>query len=653
MAFSQDGAFFVTGGGDSKATVWKTATRTQIVSFDGHTACVICVAYAPDGLHVASGSDDKRVCVWQPSSGERVHILDGHTDRVWSVAYSGDGRSILSATWKGEVKLWDATSGRCLLTLDQTDNWTDQVGISPDGSIIAHGEEASLSLYNVVSSSSEALEFPNDVKACVFSPDGRYVAARSYNLIRVWTWPERSVVRSIDVAEDLLSRLVFSPDGTLVGCGSTNGTVLLWPVASEDSPRTLQGHTNCVRDLAYSPDKSQAVSVADDGMIRVWDPTSSSIIAKEHSALESALPSLGPPRFALVRSGEHAIALLYLPALGIDAKHFPIGSQMPDGALTTTLFSDVVNAWDAALQVVEGWYGSTAAQAWKLLTGQRHFQSTSRPFAISSDSTLMAYPSPTSGSVVDVCDLRAATVVATLTGHAYDVLSIAFSPDKSRLATGSEDGSVKIWDTATGDFLCDHTEHCNRTRAVMFSPDGRLVASGSDDKTVRIFENATERVVRVLDSHRGYVVEVMFAADNIHLMALDDSHWVCIYNVETGERIREVSLSDDGWLHSPFFSPDGSGILVGDGGAPRTIPLWNPGTRIWPVYHITRDGWVYALSPGKTQRLCWLPPEWRTPVHSEGSMLYVGEGMFGPREKRRVIVLNMSRLLEYIDALDA
>ena len=92
VAFSQDGAFFVTGGGDRKATVWKTATRTPIVSFDGHTGDVNCVACAPDGQHVASGSDDRTVCVWQPSSGECVHILEGHTSRAFSVAYSGDGR---------------------------------------------------------------------------------------------------------------------------------------------------------------------------------------------------------------------------------------------------------------------------------------------------------------------------------------------------------------------------------------------------------------------------------------------------------------------------------------------------------------------------------------------------------------------------------
>lgn len=287
VAFSPEGSCFVTAGEDKKATVWKTAMRTPIMSFDGHTSRVYCVAYAPDGLHVASGSTDFKVCVWQPSTGECVHTLEGHASWVMSVVYSGDGRRILSATVYGEVKLWDTTDGCCLLTLVETGNWTSQVGISPDGGVIARGEGVSLRLHDVSSSTSEALEFPGAVEACVFSPDGRYIAARSKRIIQVWERAERSLVRSVKVSSDLTSRLAFSPDDTLVSCGSGDGFVWLWPVASQDSPHFLQGHTGEAHDLAYSPDRSQAISVADDG-IQVWDLTLilSSIPVREDVAFE-------------------------------------------------------------------------------------------------------------------------------------------------------------------------------------------------------------------------------------------------------------------------------------------------------------------------------------------------------------------------------
>lgn len=137
---------------------------------------------------------------------------------VLSVAYSGDGRRIVSATEGGEVKLWDATDGRCLLTLDQTGNETWQVGISPDGSVIARGDVASLRLHDVSSSSSETLEFPGTVEACVFSPDGRYIAARSERVVRVWTYPDKSLIRSVEDS-DYLSRRVDTCRSRCTVCG--------------------------------------------------------------------------------------------------------------------------------------------------------------------------------------------------------------------------------------------------------------------------------------------------------------------------------------------------------------------------------------------------------------------------------------------------
>lgn len=145
----------------------------------------------------------------------------------------------------------------------------------------------------------------------------------------------------------------------------------------------------------------------------------------------------------------------------------------------------------------------------------------------------------------------------------------------------------------------------------------------------------------------------MFAADNTHLMLLGRVHWVYIYNVETGACIHKFFLRDDGWFRSVVISSDGSGILTGISGAPRNVTLWNPGKRTWPVYHITRDGWVYAASPGKMQRLCWLPPEWREQLGSDEGILCIREAETERHGTGRVVALNMTQLMEYITSLDA
>ena len=73
----------------------------------------------------------------------------------------------------------------------------------------------------------------------------------------------------------------------------------------------------------------------------------------------------------------------------------------------------------------------------------------------------------------------------TLPGHTTCVWSVAFSPDGKALASGSRDGSIKIWDVATGKEQADLKGHANMVMSVSFSPDGRILASGSSDGTIK------------------------------------------------------------------------------------------------------------------------------------------------------------------------
>ena len=87
------------------------------------------------------------------------------------------------------------------------------------------------------------------------------------------------------------------------------------------------------------------------------------------------------------------------------------------------------------------------------------------------------------------------------------------APDGSWLATGSNDGTVRIWDAATGQERATLTGHTGRVKAVAVAPDGSWLASGSDDGTVRIWDMATGQERATLTGHTDRVTAVAVAPD--------------------------------------------------------------------------------------------------------------------------------------------
>jgi RNA polymerase sigma factor (sigma-70 family) len=129
---------------------------------------------------------------------------------------------------------------------------------------------------------------------------------------------------------------------------------------------------------------------------------------------------------------------------------------------------------------------------------------------------------------------------ATLEGHKGEVWGVTFSRDGKRLATASADGTVKLWDTATGKNLLTLEGHDGAVNGVAFAPDGKTLATAGEDRTVRIW-----------DADKGIVLQTM---------------------------------THDEPAHSVAFSPDGKALAAGGGvhhsgeGSKGELRLWDPAT---------------------------------------------------------------------------
>jgi len=151
---------------------------------------------------------------------------------------------------------------------------------------------------------------------------------------------------------------------------------------------------------------------------------------------------------------------------------------------------------------------------------------------------------------------------AYLHGHADDVSSVAFDPDGNTLATGSYDGTIRLWDAKTRQPLGSPLQgHGDWVKSVAFSPDGGLLASGSADETVMLWDMRThQRLDPPLKGHTGRVQGVAFSPEGKTLASGSDDKTVILWDVETGRCLGRLDHTNP--VYSVAFSPPDGRVLA-------------------------------------------------------------------------------------------
>jgi RNA polymerase sigma factor (sigma-70 family) len=512
LAFSPNGKWLASGGGDSRQTdhsvrVWDVATGKQLArhTFDKFGSEVGSVAFSRDGKSVAAGCRGGEIRLWDLATGQLRHRLPGGGGvSTGCVAFSPDGQTVASAgAADGVIRLWDLATKKELRRLVGHKGEIWAITFDPTGRALASsGKDGTFRIWDVASGEGRwrASGAANGIQGVAFSPDGKLLASNGGKFLHLWDAASGKELRRLEHT-DWVMGLAFSPDGKALAWACKETVHLTEPRTGRPLFRHA-GHVGLVMKLAFSADNRLVYTVGIDSTLRRWEAmTGRELDRLDGHGVASFAPD-GKMAASLARDGKSF--RLWDVATGKDLRQL---ATEPGGLLSSSFSEDGKYFASCA--------GEGPIRVWEVATGKEVRQFTRSglhsALALSPDGKYLAAAPHASRKPLAIREVATGREVHRLLSEPITITALAFSPDGKTLAVGC---GFLLWDTRTGKPSVRIRYPHQYVQGLAFSPDGKtLVTVGGFEGTVCLWEVATGGMRARFDGHVGRLWTAAFSSD--------------------------------------------------------------------------------------------------------------------------------------------